>query len=225
MLGERGLWYKQSLREGSVRVPLIVRLPDGAPRPRVRTPVSLLDLLPTLLDVASAGAPVDYVEPVAGRSLLPLFAGDAADAGDAPPVLAEYSAEGTFAPCLMVRKGRHKLISCETDPDLLFDLAEDPDELCNLAGNPDHAAILAELRATLLRAWDPPRYRREALASQRRHRFIHEVLARAEPNAWVFQPVASAREQYVRSGANTTSVKGQARLPFVAPAQPDKPRS
>ena len=69
MLGERGLWYKQSLLEGSVRVPLIMRLPAGIPRAerRVSRPVSLLDLLPTFVDFASSGTAVDYVEPIAGQ--------------------------------------------------------------------------------------------------------------------------------------------------------------
>ncbi|MBM3843363.1 MAG: choline-sulfatase [Verrucomicrobia bacterium] len=225
MLGERGLWYKQSLREGSVRVPLVVRPPGAAPaaRGRVAQPVSLLDLLPTLVEAGAGGAPADYVEPVAGRSLLPLLS----PGGALPdrPVFAEYSAEGTYAPCLMVRKGRYKYIHCETDPALLFDLEEDPDERRDLAGDPAHAAVQADLHRELLRVWDPPAYRARALASQRRQWFIQRVLARTTPDAWVHQPVADARAQYVRGGANTTFVKGQARLPFVPPAQPDRPRN
>src|SRR5215207_1248141 len=48
MLGERGLWYKMSFFEQSVRVPLVVRVP-GRPPGRVREPVSQLDIVPTLL--------------------------------------------------------------------------------------------------------------------------------------------------------------------------------
>jgi choline-sulfatase len=225
MLGERGLWYKQSLLEGSVRVPLIVRLPGrtSAGGRRVLQTVSLLDLLPTLVELGSGGAPVDYVEPIAGHSLLPLLS--SAESNWAHPALAEYSAEGTYAPCLMVRKGKYKYIYCETDPALLFDLERDPDELHNLAEEPAHAEVRSDLHRELLRVWDPPQYRSDALASQKRQWFIHRVLAKTTPNPWVFQPTTNAREQYVRSGANTTFVKGQARLPYVAPVQPDHPPS
>jgi len=224
MLGERGLWYKQSLLEGSVRVPLIMRPPGRTParRRHVSPPVSLLDLLPTLVELGSSGAPVDYVDPIGGHSLLPLLSSDSSAWGH--PVFAEYSAEGTYAPCLMVRKGTYKYIYCETDPALLFDLATDPDELNNLAGHQIHAATLADMHDEMLRVWDPQQYRRDALASQKRQWFIHRVLSKTAPSPWDFQPFINAKAQYVRSGANTTFVKGQARLPYVMPVQPDKPR-
>ena len=57
MLGERGMWYKQTFFEWSVRVPLIVSQPGTyAPR-RVSELVSLVDLLPTMLDAATDGSP------------------------------------------------------------------------------------------------------------------------------------------------------------------------
>ena len=56
LLGERGLWYKMCFFEWAVRVPLIVCAPGRwAPR-RVAPPVSLVDLLPTLLELAWPGA-------------------------------------------------------------------------------------------------------------------------------------------------------------------------
>jgi choline-sulfatase len=55
MVGERGLWYKMSFFEWSARVPLILRLP-GEPGGGVETPVSLVDILPTLVDIAAAAA-------------------------------------------------------------------------------------------------------------------------------------------------------------------------
>ena len=53
MLGERGLWYKMSFFEDSARVPLIAAGP-GVGSARVAAPVSLLDLAPTLAELAGA---------------------------------------------------------------------------------------------------------------------------------------------------------------------------
>src|SRR5699024_1400576 len=69
MLGEKGLWFKMSPYEHSPRVPLIVHGPDHlVPTGRYANPVSLLDLMPTLLELA--GAPPRADEPPRGRSLL-----------------------------------------------------------------------------------------------------------------------------------------------------------
>jgi choline-sulfatase len=58
MLGERGLWFKMAFFEGAARVPLVVRLPGRARAgTRVARPVSLLDLMPTLLALAGAEGP------------------------------------------------------------------------------------------------------------------------------------------------------------------------
>ena len=75
MLGERGLWYKMSFFEQSARVPLIVRVPGAGPR-RVAEPVSLLDVTPTLLELA--GLPAEQVSPLPA-------AADAAGAAAGPP--------------------------------------------------------------------------------------------------------------------------------------------
>jgi arylsulfatase A-like enzyme len=82
MLGERGMWFKQCFFEDSARVPLVVSAPGRfAPR-RVAAPVSLVDLLPTLMDLATDGRPPDWVAPIDGHSLLPLVTG--ADDGRRP---------------------------------------------------------------------------------------------------------------------------------------------
>ena len=53
MLGERGLWFKMSFRDASARVPLMLAAPGLAPGRR-DAPVSTLDVLPTLADLAGA---------------------------------------------------------------------------------------------------------------------------------------------------------------------------
>src|SRR5437762_10721715 len=82
MLGERGLWYKMAPFEDSIRVPLIAHAPGRFGARRIATPVSLLDVAPTLAAMAGGG-----LGEVDGRSLLP-----ALERGDLEPrdVVVEY---------------------------------------------------------------------------------------------------------------------------------------
>ncbi len=134
MLGERGLWYKMSFFEGSVRVPLLVRRP-GHRAGWVPGPVSHLDLAPTLLALAGVG---EGEAPGAGTSLVAAMDGT----GPGPAVVrGEYFAEGVHAPMVMVRRDSLKYIRCEGDPDQLFDLDADPLELVKQASDPRHAEL------------------------------------------------------------------------------------
>ena len=97
LLGERGMFFKMSFFEWSLRVPLILRAPFAfAPR-RVRANVSLLDLFPTLLEASGDGALPELAAPIDGRSLAALAS--ASGAPDWPDlVCAEYTAEGARPP-------------------------------------------------------------------------------------------------------------------------------
>ena len=66
MLGERGMWYKFNPFEWSVRVPLIVTGPEVKKGATISTGVSLLDLLPTFLDMACDGDTPELAEPIDG---------------------------------------------------------------------------------------------------------------------------------------------------------------
>ena len=148
MLGERGLWFKMSFLEGSARVPLMISSPDMKPQ-TIEAPVSLLDVTPTLADLA--GADLSEVAPwTDGESLLPLTEGVKRKS----PVLMEYAAEGSNAPLVAIRDARWKIIHCELDPPQLFDMVNDPHELTNLADDPDHAEIFEELMDQVKARWD-----------------------------------------------------------------------
>src|SRR5262249_55208381 len=102
-LGEHGLFYKMSFREHPARVPLIVHAPPRYASRRVRQPVSLADLTPTLADLARPGLSSDLPRAVDGRSLVRLLEG-----GEEQPdatVVGEYLAEGVLGPMVMVRRG------------------------------------------------------------------------------------------------------------------------
>ena len=75
MLGERGLWFKMHFFEWALRVPLIVSAPGRFGVGRVAAPVSLVDVMPTLL--ALAGGAGEAVLAGDGRSLVPALAGGA----------------------------------------------------------------------------------------------------------------------------------------------------
>ena len=93
MLGERGLWYKMSFFEGASRVPLVVASPGRfAPR-RVAASVSLVDLMPTLIDF-SGGDPQSLGIALDGRSLASSLGGGAGH----DEAIGEYLAEGAIAP-------------------------------------------------------------------------------------------------------------------------------
>jgi choline-sulfatase len=184
MLGERGMVQKRCFYEWSVRVPLLLRLPGNRRAgERVSHPVSLLDVAPTLLDVAGVqdGLPSD------GRSLL--------DADPDRSVLAEYHVEKVRAPCFMARRGRWKLIHVHGHGSQLFDLEADPGELENLAGRgiPEEDA----LRAKILAEFDPDAIAADGADSVRRRELIRRAMA-LNGTRWDHAPVFDATTQYVR---------------------------
>ena len=144
MLGERGLWFKMNFFEGSARVPLMIAAPGIGSR-SVAEPTSLLDVLPTLVELAG-GSVADIPTPLDGKSLVPLASG-ADEVGRR--VVAEYAAEAAIAPIVMIREGSYKYIHCEPDPPLLFDLAEDPHERREPCARRSHATLMERFRAAV----------------------------------------------------------------------------
>jgi len=183
MLGEHGLWYKKSFFEEACRVPLIFSHPQLQPR-RVEANVSLVDLLPTLLEIAGDDTQQSLVEAVAGHSLWP-WATASADASE-HPVYVENLAEGATTPLLMVKQGKFKYAYSAVDPEQLFDLEQDPHETINLIDNTEYAQVYRELSQLVRHRWDIQTLTGEILLSQRRRLFLREALARGTPPAWDF---------------------------------------
>ncbi|MDQ3701352.1 MAG: sulfatase-like hydrolase/transferase, partial [Chloroflexota bacterium] len=73
MLGEHGMWFKRTVRERSARVPLIVAGAGIAEGERVGQNVSLVDLYPTMLDLAGVALPADLPHSLDGASLAPFL--------------------------------------------------------------------------------------------------------------------------------------------------------
>jgi choline-sulfatase len=208
MLGERGLWYKMSFFEPSATVPLIVNAPSMFAPGRVSANVSLLDLMPTLIEL-SGGAAATGGDPLDGTSLVPLLDGDRGPRLGG--VIGEYLAEGAVAPVVMIRRGALKFVSSPGDPDQLFDLDADPNELMNLAGSAAHQPVLAEFRRDVAERWDLAALHDEILTSQRRRRLVARALAVGAESPWDQGPDGTLAKGYVRDADFWTPFK-RARL-------------
>lgn len=224
MLGERGMWYKFNPYEQSIKVPLIISAPGAKAGHRVSANCSLVDLLPTLLDLATEGKPPALVDAIDGRSLGQWLNGS--DGSWNNEVLVEFTSEGVHAPAFILRRGAHKYVHCEGDPGMLFDLQSDPSELRNLCADPASAKLAGRFEDEIRSRFDPARVRRDVLASQRRRLFLHRTLTRGTFTPWDFQVRQDASKQYVRSVSttSTTATKAKARFPFVPATPPDTPR-
>ncbi len=213
MLGEFGLWYKMSFREWSCRIPMIIHHPERyAPR-RIKTPVAQVDVLPTLIDIAHEGSGVSKplaIDPLNGRSLMPLCDGDASN--DPGSCVSEYLAEGTGAPMLMIRRGQYKFISCITDADQLFDLEADPNECHNLAAG-EKSNLLEDFKREASAYWDAEVLQQTVIDNQQRRRAVHAALRIGRYQSWDYDPPCNASEEYTRSHMDLTRFDITSRYP------------
>jgi len=123
---EHQQYYKMSLLEGSARVPLIMSGPGIKAEQRVSTPVSLVDLAPTICDLGGLA----QRESFEGESLVPVAQGE----GEIKRgwALASYAGVTSNTFSWMIRQGDYKLLVHEGYPHRLFNLKNDPEELCDL---------------------------------------------------------------------------------------------
>ncbi|MBY6160151.1 choline-sulfatase [Mameliella alba] len=208
MLGERGLWYKMNFFEHSARVPLIMAGP-GVAEGRVSNACSLIDLLPTFVDIAGGDESV-LGEPIDGRSLMPLVRGEKTDRDEA---IGEYCAEMTPWPVFMIRRGPLKYIHCDPDPPQLYDLAADPLERRNLATDPAYAKAAREFAAEVARRWDSEKLRADVIKTQKSRRALHVAMAAGSGEHWDYNPPSDASQQYVRNHMDWTEAAGRYRFP------------
>ncbi len=151
MLGEHGeLNHGFFIYEGALRVPLIVRVPRAEAAPRqVDLPVSLIDIVPTVLSLVGAEVPKD----VQGVDLSPWLAGRGAGGG-ARPLYAETVTPTRYygaSSLLGVIVDGWKYI--ETTRPELYDLRSDPVEAVNLLERePARADALARTLVAILAA-------------------------------------------------------------------------
>jgi choline-sulfatase len=162
-LGTRTFWGKSNMYEEAAGVPLILNGPGIPVGRRVKTPVSLVDAYPTIVE--TVGETLSAAEHgLPGRSLLHLLEGEDADR----TVFGEYHAVGSLTGIFMVRFGRYKYVYYEGYRPQLYDLEADPLETRDLVLEPGHKAILAEGERRLRAVCDPAAVTARAFADQRR---------------------------------------------------------
>lgn len=210
------MWFKQHFFEWAARVPFTIVAPGRFKPSRVCQNISLIDLMPTMLELAAGNKFMDYASPCHGSSLVPALNGDTSTMMDV--AISEFAADGSTGPSRMVKKGKWKLMWLEGEDTLLFNVEADPHELTNLAGDPAHSGTLEEMTTVLFEDWDPDTLRSEIRASLVRRLTIHRVIG-GEPT-YVNKVRLDDDARYIRN-AGAADTKARARLPFVAPALPD----
>jgi arylsulfatase A-like enzyme len=132
-MGEHGIYFTHHLHvwEETVRVPLVVRLPQTLSPRRVQSLCSPMDLMPTLLEYLHI-TPAGQFD---GRSLLPLMEGET---GDNRTVFLEFpnvaTPQASYPDEYAVRTQTHKLIRVydptngRLEMQAVFDVATDPNE-------------------------------------------------------------------------------------------------
>lgn len=152
-MGHHGVWGKgngtfpQNMYEESVKVPCIIKLPQGdAPRGQVRDElVGACDIYETIIALTHSVDAVDQERPGPGKDFSWILTGDA---GEGREELVSVCEE--YGPVRMIRTQTHKYVHrYPYGPHELYDLTADPGELTNLYDDPASEALLMTLRKQL----------------------------------------------------------------------------
>jgi N-acetylglucosamine-6-sulfatase len=146
--GEHVLTGKRWAYDDNIKVPLIVRWPDGIASPGsvVHEPVLNIDIAPTLLDIAGVPIPGS----MQGASFAPLLRGDNVEWRD--EIFYEYFADFPYQvpPSQAVRTDRWLYVEYERGlPPELYNTAADPRQLVDLIDDPAHSQVRQELSQQL----------------------------------------------------------------------------
>ncbi|KAL7836726.1 hypothetical protein AOLI_G00280100 [Acnodon oligacanthus] len=131
---EHRQFYKMSMFEGSSHVPLLMMGPGVKTGLEISLPVSLVDLYPSMLDLAGVQIPDD----LSGHSLMPLASHANEQSTHPGLILSEYHGCNSNASAYMLRIAHWKYITYSDGlsvPPQLFDLSKDTAELHNMASH------------------------------------------------------------------------------------------
>jgi len=130
--------------EEHLRVPFLLRLPGAAAR-RIPYPVSLADVLPTLLGVLDLEHEEELLEQVSGQDVLAKNFHERPILSQSSDRQQRYESPASFT----LTEGRWKYVRVETGAQRLYDMRADPYELADVAG--DHPKIVRRLENELKR--------------------------------------------------------------------------
>ncbi len=154
-IGEHGLWQKMSLFEESARVPMLIIAP-GVSRPNTHTttPVSHIDVFPTLAEICGVKPPAN----IQGQSLVPILQDSRVEGrGWAITQVTrnkqrQAGGETYFGYSLRTKRWRYTEWDQGNEGRELYDHENDPRELTNLASAPQHQETVSTLSVQLRKA-------------------------------------------------------------------------
>jgi arylsulfatase A-like enzyme len=147
--------YKRSCHESSIRVPTALQGPGFDGGHRIQELVSIIDLMPTLLDAAGLTVP----DGLPGRSILPLIHGEQERW---PAEVFIQISETQVGRAIRTHRWKYGVVAPDKDgwddsaadhfvETYLYDLQADPYELTNLIGFESHQKLVAALRERLIK--------------------------------------------------------------------------
>lgn len=145
-LGDHGMWGKHTTMEQANRVPLLIHVP-GQAGGRANTVVELLDLFPTLVELAEL-EPLGHLQ---GKSLVPVLLDPTADLGDV--AISQYKRKGAYGYSLRTPRYRYTewvMPDGKVAYRDLYDLEADPGETLNIGALPENGEQM-DMLARLLR--------------------------------------------------------------------------
>ncbi len=162
--GDHGLFFKSTMNEGSVRIPLILAGEDIPHNLRIKENVSIVDIYPTLLDFYNL-KPTPEEKALPGISLLETLRGQ-----NDPNrcIYSEYHAAGYPKSIFMLRKKNYKFIRyLGYEQVQLFDLDHDPNEENDLGTCPQAQPIIDDFNQELRKICDPEALYQQSMADQK----------------------------------------------------------
>ncbi len=150
-MGHHGIWgkgngtYPPNMYDSSVKVPLIIRIPDmgeGEKGMVCHNMASQYDIFPTILELAGCEWIPEPMQP--GKSMVPMIREPGAAARESVVVYDEYGKTR------MIKKGKYKLVyRYGGEPCEFYDMASDPDEEKNLYGDEAYASVISLMKEEL----------------------------------------------------------------------------
>lgn len=217
--------HKRLHYEGGVRVPLIVRPAAGwRGAARCAATVSLMDILPTVLDLNGALPEGEAMRapgnvPLDGRSMIPVLRGESVDRGR----ILHWCTDGTAA----TMQGDWKLLLADGQAACLYHLRTDPQEQRNcLTSEPEQAERLQDILQGYLASTPAPRYPENPSWSRKLLREHARAAAQTTARAGSPPPDAACRAEPAATGdfpSKSPPKDSLAPKPSLAPETPHAP--